>query len=146
MSMENVVAVPLLLQKICSEKDLLKEDYFYLEQINCGHVRLKMALHNQADFDHRGVIKASSIYDLMETTAKITAISVGSEVEILNFCSNVVKYTAAKQISAVCKICHHGRRTIVAEVSVCDEQETLLATALITLFVVETITEIPRKW
>jgi len=34
----------------------------------------------------------------------------------------------------------------VAEAEVYDENDTLLATVLTTLFVVETIKDIPRKW
>ena len=82
----------------------------------------------------------------MNLYCKFSAVSVGVEAETLNFCCNIVKYTAAEKLYAVCKICHCGRMTLVAEAEVYDENDTLLATVLTTLFVVETIKDIPRKW
>ena len=98
------------------------------------------------DLDHRGKVRSSVIYRLLESVLQISAVSVGVEAETLNFCCNIVKYTAAEKLYAVCKICHCGRMTLVAEAEVYDENDTLLATVLTTLFVVETIKDIPRKW
>ena len=114
--------------------------------LNCGQIRISFSLTAGTDLDHRGKVRSSVIYRLLESVLQISAVSVGVEAETLNFCCNIVKYTAAEKLYAVCKICHCGRMTLVAEAEVYDENDTLLATVLTTLFVVETIKDIPRKW
>lgn len=146
MSTENVSGIPFLVRSACLERRFLDDPALSIEQVNCGQVRIKFSVTAGADLDYRGVVRNSVIYRLLEAVLQTSAVSVGAEAETLNFCCNIVKYTAAQKLYAVCKICHCGRMTLVAEAEVYDENDTLLATALTTLFVVETIKDIPRKW
>ena len=136
MSTENVSGILFLVQSACLERRFLDDPALSIEQLNCGQTRISFS----------GKVRSSVIYRLLESVLQISAVSVGVEAETLNFCCNIVKYTAAEKLYAVCKICHCGRMTLVAEAEVYDENDTLLATVLTTLFVVETIKDIPRKW
>jgi acyl-coenzyme A thioesterase PaaI-like protein len=146
MSAENAEGIPFLVHSACLERRLLDDAALSIEQVNCGRVRINLSLKDVSDFDHRGFVCSSTVYRLIEAALQISAVSVGVEAETLNFCCNIVKYTAAQKLYAVCKLCHSGRTTLVAEAEVYDEKNILLATALTTLFVVETIKDIPRKW
>lgn len=146
MSAENVSGIPFLVRSACLERRFLEDAAFSIEQVECGKVRVNLLLEAAAALDHLQVVRSSVLYRLLEAVLNVSAASVGVEAETLNFCCNVVKYTAAQNLYAVCKICHHGRMTLVAEAEVYDENDTLLATALTTLFVVDTIKDIPRKW
>lgn len=146
MSTEIVSKIPFLVRSACQTKCLTDDARLNLDKINCGYVEISLPLTAECDLDYRGLVRGSAIYYILETSLQACAISVGSTAETLNFCCNAVKYTAAKKIRAVCKICHHGRMTLVAEGTVYDENDTLLATVLTTMFVVETIKDIPRKW
>ena len=146
MSTENVSGILFLVQSACLERRFLDDPALSIEQLNCGQTRISFSLTAGTDLDHRGKVRSSVIYRLLESVLQISAVSVGVEAETLNFCCNIVKYTAAEKLYAVCKICHCGRMTLVAEAEVYDENDALLATVLTTLFVVETIKDIPRKW
>ncbi|MCC8159603.1 MAG: hypothetical protein LIO50_10350 [Phascolarctobacterium sp.] len=146
MSAENAEGIPFLVHSACLERRLLDDAALSIEQVNCGRVQINLSLKDASDFDHRGFVCSSVVYRLIGAALQISAVSVGVEAETLNFCCNIVKYTAAQKLYAVCKLCHSGRMTLVAEAEVYDEKNTLLATALTTLFVVETIKDIPRKW
>lgn len=146
MSTENVATTVSLVCAACQERRLLGKPALSLAKAECGQVQVKLALAAAQELDYRGTVRSSIIYDLIETAQQVGAVSVGVEAETLNFCCNIVKHTAAQELQAVCKICHHGRMTLVAETEVYDENDELLATALTTLFVVAAIKEIPRIW
>lgn len=146
MSAGNVSGIPVLVRSACLERRFLEDSALNIEQVECGKVRVSLLLKATEALGHRQVIRSSVLYRLLEAVLNVSAASVGVEAETLNFCCNVVKYTAVQKLYAVCKICHHGRMTLVAEAEVYDENDTLLATALTTLFVVDTIKDIPRKW
>lgn len=146
MSTENVSNIPFLVRSACQEKCVAGDAILAWDQMECGHVQACRPVIAERDWDYRGLIRSNVIYQLMEAVLQAGAISVGSVAQTLNFCCNIVKYTAAQKLRAVCTICHHGRMTLVAEAKVYDENDTLLATVLTTMFVVETIKDIPRKW
>lgn len=141
----NATVIPVLVRAACMERRLLENEALSIEQVDCGKVQISLALDSDK-LDYRKLVRSSDIYSILETVLHISAVSVGSEAATLNFCCNIVKYTAAKKLYAACNICHHGRMTLVAEAKVYDENDILFATVLATMFVVDTIKEIPRKW
>ena len=105
MSTENVSGILFLVQSACLERRFLDDPALSIEQLNCGQIRISFSLTAGTDLDHRGKVRSSVIYRLLESVLQISAVSVGVEAETLTFCSTIVKYTAAQTLYAACNIC-----------------------------------------
>lgn len=68
-----------------SGKALLDDPALSIEQLNCGQTQISFSLTAGTDLDHRGKVRSSVIYRLLESVLQISAVSVGVEAETLNF-------------------------------------------------------------
>ena len=62
------------MQSACLERRFLDDPALSIEQLNCGQTRISFSLTAGTDLDHRGKVRSSVIYRLLESVLQ-TALS-----------------------------------------------------------------------
>ena len=70
MSTENVSGILFLVQSACLERRFLDDPALSIEQLNCGQIRISFSLTAGIDLDHRGKVRSSVIYRLLNLYCK----------------------------------------------------------------------------
>lgn len=145
--MEQVSDVPAYIRKMYGYNSFMTQFGVSIDEIKCGSAVVSINVDPLKHFNHRGVCHGGVLTALSDSVLGVTGASVGAAVATLNFSMNFIRNVhSAGRIYVKSNIRHHGRTTMVIEAEMYDEEDSLLATILTTMFVVGRFEEIPAKW
>ncbi len=145
--MEQVSDVPAYIRKMYGYNSFMTQFGVSIDEIKCGSAVVSINVDPLKHFNHRGVCHGGVLTALSDSVLGVTGASVGAAVATLNFSMNFIRNVhSAGRIYVKSNIRHHGRTTMVIEAEMYDEEDSLLATILTTMFIVGRFEEIPAKW
>lgn len=145
--MEQVSDVPAYIRKMYGYNSFMTQFGVSIDEIKCGSAVVSINVDPLKHFNHRGICHGGVLTALSDSVLGVTGASVGAAVATLNFSMNFIRNVhSAGRIYVKSNIRHHGRTTMVIEAEMYDEEDSLLATILTTMFIVGRFEEIPAKW
>ncbi len=145
--MEQVKDVPAYIRKMYGYNSFMTGFGVSIDDIRCGSAVVSIDIDPLKHFNHRGICHGGVLTALADSVLGVTGASAGAAVATLNFSMNFIRNVhKAGRIYVKSNIRHHGRTTMVIEAEMYDDEDTLMATILATMFVVGRFEEIPEKW
>lgn len=145
---EQVKDVPAYIREMYKHNCFMNQFGVEIGEITCGSAVVSIKLDPAKHFNHRGICHGGVLTALADSVLGVTGASVGAAVATLNFSMNFIKNVHSEErIYVKSSIRHHGRTTMVIEAEMYDEDNhSLMATILTTMFIVGRFKEIPEKW
>lgn len=144
---EQVKDVPAYIKEMYRYNSFMTGFGICIDEIHCGGAVVSIKLDPMKHFNHRGICHGGVLTALADSVLGVTGASVGAAVATLNFSMNFIRNVhVAERIFVKSSIRHHGRTTMVIEAEMYDEDNSLMATILTTMFIVGRFKEIPEKW
>lgn len=131
------------------EGNSFMNDYFHIEidEIACGAVTVSLKTDPAKHANHRGIIHGGVMAALTDSVLGVTGASVGAVVVTVSMTLDYIRNTTpGERLSVKSRIRHCGRSTMVIDMSLFDEEGTLLVDALATMMIVDHFPEVPFKW
>ncbi len=118
-----------------------------LVDVECGKVKLEMPIDAAKHTNLYEVAHGGSLAALADTALGMASASVGARVVTINYTINFIKNLHAGDVAtAVAKVIHRGRKTIIINVETFNGDGTLLTEMTGTMFVIGQFENIPEKW
>ena len=144
---EQVQDVPEYIREMYGYNSFMTGFGISIDEIRCGGATVSLEIDPLKHFNHRGICHGGVLTALADSVMGVTGASVCAAVATLNMSMNFIRNVhEAGRVRVTSSIRHSGHTTMVIEAEMYDENNTLMATILTTMFIVGRFNEIPAKW
>lgn len=145
--MEQVKDVPGYIREMYRNNAFMTNFGIEIGPIRNGGAQVGLYIDPAKHFNHRGICHGGVLSALADSVLGVTGASVGCAVATLSFSMSFERNVRkAGWVYVRSNIRHCGRTTMVIEAEMRDEENTLMANILTTMFIVSRFEEIPAKW
>ena len=130
-------------------KNHFMADYFHIhiDEIHCGSVTVSLKTDPAKHNNHTGRLHGGVLVALADSVTGVTSASVGASVVTVSMTMNFIRNAkSGETIRVTSHITHRGRKTIVIEANMYDEENHLMANILATMMIMKPFPEIPEHW
>jgi len=134
-------------------RDIYKSNHFValceikIDSVACGEATLSMIINPEKHTNLYGVVHGGALEALADTAVGVASATVGARVMTLSINMNFIKNIhPGEKATAVARVRHQGRTTIIVDVDTWNEQQELMGRTIATMFVRGQFENIPAKW
>lgn len=144
---EQVKDVPAYIREMYRHNPFMTGFGIEIGEIHNGGAEVSLYVEPEKHFNHRGICHGGVLSALADSVLGVTGASVGCAVATLSFSMSFIRnINKAGRVYVRSNVRHCGRTTMVIEAEMRDEENTLMANILTTMFIADRFQEIPAKW